>query len=254
MESLVYYVSFNSKEYYENTAMSIETLIKVGGYQGDIKILTDIEGFDIKTDHKRIEFINCKNKINEMVEHLINIHGVRYFRNIKSSICHFVDITKYDAVLYLDSDVLINNPITKLITLAVEEKKIIVQRDDDTIDQFNMKQQETIGYSVLTDDQISYLHGNGFCTGIVCLPRIHYNVLIEWQKKNLVENFLKSDQGNFHWVIADLKLLNEIKYIKAIPFNEKQKDKIFLHYWVGGTNKNKPFNQKYEKLIKGHKK
>lgn len=249
---LTYFVSFNGEKFYNKTSKCIETLIKKGEYSGDIIILTDIDNFKIdinEKDYKKIKFINCKNIVVKNIEYTKNIHDIKYYRNIKGYISKLIDLYQYDAILYLDSDVLTNKNVDIIFDKVITENKILIQKDVANVDK-NKPVGTTTGGLVLNNEQIEYLHGNGFCTGVLCIPKMYFEIFKLWHEKNIIENMQKSDQGNFHWVIAELKLLKYIEYVPANPFGnltEEQFDKkVFLHYW---TEENKKFQSRYELII-----
>lgn len=250
---LTYYVSFNGTEQYSETSKSIETLIKVGNYKGDIIVLTDVDSFYIDVPeeyYKNIKFIKCLDDIKNDVSMFSGKFAVRYFRNIKGYIAKFCDIEEYDCVMYLDSDVLVNKDVNEIYENTIKYDIITVQKDVGNVDKTKIVDGKiegpTIGGDVLNEEMINYLHGNGFCTGVLCFSKNNYEFIRKWHEKNIEEKFEKSDQGNFHWVVANNKILHKIKYIKAYPFNEYKDELIFQHYWCGEKKK---FYEQYDSLI-----
>ena len=242
IRTLVYYVSFGDK-FREMTLQSIDTLITVGGYTGDIVVLTDTDSFKCPAD---VRIINCATLVEQRVPFIAEKHSFRYYSNIKGFITDTVDIGEYDVVLYLDSDVLINRCINETLKRCFEESVIITQEDSTKVCGDSTK--ATNGGDVLDQEGLRYLHGRGFCAGVVLVPGRFFNVLTLWHQKNIGENMMKCDQGNLHWVFARLRLLPDIRTTAACPGGGDVGKKVFLHYWCNDVT---GFKAKYRELTLG---
>lgn len=232
MKSLVYFICFGEK-YKKYTAMSIWSLINIGKYSDDIVVLGDINSFDPKYNiNDKVNFINIKSDLFKLANVDDETVVISHFQNAKALIQFYVDIKKYDFVLYLDSDVLINtNRINSMLEKYSLEDKIVIQSDRSTI---GGKRGINCGFDLFTETEIIRYGKIGLCSGVVGFPVNKFDVhfLNIWNTKNKAEHYSNSDQGNLHWVIAKF-YENQFSYIEdtRVHRSTDKSNTTILHFF-----------------------
>ncbi|MEI6728396.1 MAG: glycosyltransferase [bacterium] len=96
-KQVVYYTAFGSNPYYQNAKISIQSLIELGKFNGDIVVFSD----------KPFEYFGVINILIQP-DHFSKIFELRYIAG------QYFDFSKYDKIMYLDTDILVVRPINPL--------------------------------------------------------------------------------------------------------------------------------------------
>lgn len=240
---LIWYVSIGEK-YNTKTSISIDTLIKIGKYDGDIVVLTDTNNFKFISEYKNdIKVINCVDLIKSEYLFLNKEWNKFICQNLKPFIIDFVNIHEYDYCIYLDSDILVNKPCFESYN---HFNNILIQRDSQRI--FNRS--PFTGSDVLTEEMIVTYKNYGFCSGFVGVPgkQFGYDFLEKWKLKNLEYNLEYNDQGNLHWVMIVGNYIDKMKYVKDCRFCDSRNPNIYknLITWIHFCLDNKDFEIYYK--------
>lgn len=250
-KSLIWYISFGSYYHKEATKLSVLSLIEWGKFTGDIVILTDQDSMndDIHLQYTNIRVINISNFLKQRIPSADLTNKWNIFC-LKPLIHHFVDISKYNYALYLDSDVLIpNEKINFLLQFYAVENKIQIQHNGE----WNVtKNKGSTGSDVLTPEEKKKYWHLSLCAGVVGIPtnNIGLKFLKEWEKKNEEGNWTLDDQGNLFWVIIN-KFWQNWVYCEDVSRTQWAMDKSICHY--GGSQAKEMFWEHSKRLYKYHK-
>jgi lipopolysaccharide biosynthesis glycosyltransferase len=208
MKNLVYYLIYGKGDYFDLLESSINTLIKLGKYEGDILFICD------------------KNNINEILN--LNIKNKKYFLETDDSvgemalnkfkIFDFELLNNYDNILYIDTDIFIINDINSVFSLCDKH----LNQFHFSFENFNENESERYGYSLLTDDEkLKVEKKEGINAGLFLFKNNKYNI-----------NILK-------------KIFNKNKYLKTACLDQPLVGKYFLmnpHEFNGDLTKITYFN------------
>jgi hypothetical protein len=144
---------------------------------------------------------------------------------IRMVIADFVDLSRYQFLLYADTDVLFfRNPCPAWM----EADSIYIQRDCLSLwDNLRCVQH------LFPVDAAKVPNIPGVCSGLFCLPRKYWKILDEWR-----ELYLRADPGERH-KIGDQRFLNYLLWSKSYPVKlmsnvstwRRQGDAWATHYW-----------------------
>jgi hypothetical protein len=194
---LIWFISFGEQNNKEMTFFSILSILHYTNYKGDIIVLSDQDQFTTPID--RVKFINVKDKY--PLNNKFNIYC------IKPKITDFIDITKYKYCLYMDSDILVNEPkFQELLYSWSESNKIMV------IDNEGWKVHRNVastGRNSLTEEEKEKYKDFEVCAGLFGVPgnEVGLNFLKLWDDINSLD-YNADDQGNLYALL----LRNPIDY------------------------------------------
>lgn len=156
MKSLLYGCAFITPEWQDRFVPMVNTMIKsarIQGYTGDIVILSDrkipIEGAEL--------IITPPVPIRLTYPYDILLMRTRLWR--------YVNLAKYDYVLYLDADILINKPIDPLLEELNRYKVLTAQGEGKCL-----KHAPTHQTDLSAHERVMYQWEQTFCTGVVGFP------------------------------------------------------------------------------------
>ena len=115
--------------------------------------------------------------------------------HLKTEVEYHVDLTRYDYVLYVDCDVLVNSGrITDLVATFCREQAIVVQQDIIPV----ASGRPFAGGSILTAAEQRRWGAFAINAGIFGLPMnpIGRRLLRDWRQLNVKQRFKRRDQGN----------------------------------------------------------
>ena len=201
---LIWFISFGEQNNKEMTFFSILSILHYTNYKGDIIVLSDQDQFTTPID--RVKFINVKDKY--PLNNKFNIYC------IKPKITDFIDITKYKYCLYMDSDILVNEPkFQELLYSWSESNKIMV------IDNEGWKVHRNVastGRNSLTEEEKEKYKDFEVCAGLFGVPgnEVGLNFLKLWDDINSLD-YNADDQGNLYALL----LRNPIDYFYCPNMN-----------------------------------
>jgi lipopolysaccharide biosynthesis glycosyltransferase len=235
--TLIYFVCFGER-YKKFVNKAIYSLFNTGKYTGDVAVIT----------HFNKEEFECNDRVNVLkIDSAIN--DITYFRNAKPTIINLIDITKYEYVIYLDCDILINtDKINSLIlSWAAQSNNIVIQKDIMPI----RKNKPYCGAEVLTQEEKVKYGNYAFNAGIIGANSTLFHALCDkWHNKNKEYNFTKDDQGNLIFVIVR-NYIDIIKYTNDTTItnrkNDEKRTETILHFL---TKSEQAFYSYFDKYIK----
>lgn len=230
MKFLIYYVCFG--DYYQKmmTICSIFSLRKYTDYSGDIVVLTDDGGLPeiYKSMCGDVTVINIFEKDRDYRDVVRDRFGIYCMKSIAYQI---IDFKKYDFILYLDSDILINyKNLNALMGFWAACNNIQCSDNEGWTVGRNVK---STGSEILTDEEKKKWAHHGFCAGIVGFPGGQFGIDFceTWWTLNKEHNFRLDDQGNLTAVLLR-NYPNKYEFIRFMNKNRTRLDGI-THYHSG---------------------
>ena len=202
IKTLVWYISFGDCNLTEKSIYSLRTN---GKYKGDVLILSDSDGDD---------------KIN-VQEDLLKKYGVDVLSKenmwcAKTEIINYVDIDKYDVIVYIDSDVVICKDINDLLYSVYKNQNISVQFNGS----HNIKTKHiSQGGKVLTRKQKTEYGNVSLCAGVFAIPGGEYGkqFISDWINEHKKYNYNCDDQANLCKIIIE-KYIENTRYIPYVDW------------------------------------
>jgi hypothetical protein len=172
-------------------AMAVTSIREVGKWPYDIVLLSDSEGPLAGCPDVTVMdmFSAAKRRYPWLTLHRHALH------HLKTEIEYHVDLTRYDYVLYLDCDVLVNSDrLTDLVATFCREQAIVVQQD-------NIPVASGFGFAgglILSKTERRQWGAFAINAGIFGLPMnpLGRRLLRDWRQLNVDQQFTKRDQGN----------------------------------------------------------
>lgn len=224
---LTYLISFGQK-YHDFTRMAISSIIKIGGWQDDIVILSDI---DTISGCENIETINVTDDLIGRYPWLAGrtMTGIMPMC-LKSEVGHYINLDRYDYVLYLDSDILINSDrLTRIVAGLRRESAFAVQQDCVPI-----SSGETFaGGQILSEEERRKWGDYAINAGIIGFSTDSFGrqVISQWRDLNTAHLFHADDQANLIGLLLR-NYQNKWRYIGDSRFGRELRSypHTFLHF------------------------
>lgn len=170
---------------------SITSYITVGGFTGDIAVLSDRDTkFPELDKFPQVKFykVNAKARFGKMLLTRINIFC------IKPLIGEYVDLSRYDWMIYSDADILAVQPhLTELFRSMDDKGFVYYSKDNGCLDH----RSTPCGLGVVTEEEIR-LHGKFSCNaGWIYLPcnDLGLEVLRKWSAMERAGEYEVDDQA-----------------------------------------------------------
>jgi hypothetical protein len=190
MRPLIYLVSFGAG-YRRFTQMALNSIREVGRWPHDIVVLSD-DGTPF--DRGDATVIDILPDLQRRYPWFAGTTGMR-MGHCKAEIEFHVDLDRYDYVLYLDSDLLVNrNGLVELVAALSREARAAVQRDAVPV----LSGASVAGGWVLTPEERAAWAHYQVNSGVVGLPvnAQSRRILRDWRRMNVAARFQSRDQGN----------------------------------------------------------
>jgi len=243
---LVYYVCFGGDNQFNLLKQSLISLSRIGNYEGKICIITDRRNINDYIPPELSEnvfiFISSANSREEMWRaryDIKNIEGIEVFQPI----------------LYLDTDVVCNEDIYKLLNKCIISEKISVGTENHpgvTIIPSTYDWAEGVGRSFFQKDNFLPSTRFGFNSGVIGfrnLSTIKLSFFLILRMMNIIiENRLSypwSDQAVANYVLNKLQTVDDCsisKYIavgtvsKVYNFENYEESPVLIHFWSTHSN------------------
>lgn len=205
---IAWYICFGAHES-EYTNISINSLLNIGKYKGDIVVITDVPHL---FQNQKIKTIFLKSPQN-----------IKQIWNSKYIIKNFIDINNYNICLYSDSDILftknINFYLNENINVLHNEYQYIVGSSHDSA-----------GGQVLSKTQISEYFDVSICAGLFFGGTDIISKILD--KHNSITENRKSelhDQGVLIKILLE-DYRDKVSYIKNTAWREYSDDIAFVHF------------------------
>jgi len=235
MNKLIYFTLGHNINYIELAKLCIESLYE-NEYDGDFLFITDLKD----------ELLNS-----------IDFKKEPFFLNIEKSnllgssanklkIYKFVDIKKYDKIIFSDLDILwVSNPNT--IFNVINEDKFFMSNEN------SLMSDEYWGGRILDDSEKNHIiqnRINGVNAGIFAFNQnmVHYLHQVDMflsDNKNLVNDCLEQPFLNVYLYRNKLYNTNLNNYVSHNGYNVNHYDGVVLHFAGGPGN----YQIKYEKML-----
>lgn len=167
MKTLVYGCAFITPDWRDRFVKMANTMLKslsISGYSGDVVMLSD----------KEIPIENAKLIITDPVP--IRLTYPYDILLMRTRIWKYVDLSRYDYVLYVDCDTLINKPLDKMFEELIDKKALSAQGEGKQLRRAPMHQTE------LSKEEIAkYAYEQTWCTGIVGWPGDRLDFIRNWE-------------------------------------------------------------------------
>lgn len=234
---LVYFVCFGER--YKNLLNKcLYSLFKVGGYDGDVAILSHFRKEDF-FQHDKIKVLNIKT----------DNDNITYYRNAKPRIYEYINLLEYSYIVYLDCDILINsNRFNSLISSWSSNDKLMIQRDIISIG----RNKPYCGSEVLSCEERTKYSNYAFNAGIIAAKSEFFLELCKkWNEKNKEYNYTKDDQGNLVFTIVR-NYIDKIQYTNDTTItnrkNDEKRNETILHFLTKSEGAFYSYFDKYIKL------
>ncbi len=223
--SLIYLVSLGAK-FRRFAIMAIRSIREIGRWSGDIALLTDSDA----------PLPGCEGVI---VIDMLDAAKARYpwatltgrqISHLKPEIEHHVDLSRYEYVLYLDCDILINSDrLSALVAALQREAAIVVQQDIIPV----ASGTGFAGGKVLTPEEQQRWGAYAINAGLFGFPTtpMGRRLLRDWRKLNVDKTFKLWDQGNLISLLLR-KYQGQWGYVgdSAFPREHRRHEETFLHF------------------------
>lgn len=160
---LVYFCAFG-KFCLDTLEVSLASLAEFGKYSGDILIVTDLEEQVLRTQCPSTELFTC---------HVWNLHGQANldFYAARFRITEWKPLYQFSPLLYMDTDIVVDNEINKTFETIFKSKSISAQMEAFS----KLQESPSVGAELFEMDPRSKaydLDSPGFNSGIISIPRI----------------------------------------------------------------------------------
>jgi hypothetical protein len=225
MRFLIYLVSFGSG-FRHFTQMALNSIREVGQWPHDIVVLSDT---DAPFGGSGATVINIQPDLLRRYPWFGRTARLR-LGHCKPEIEHYVDLDRYDYVLYLDSDILVTtNRLVALVETLCRESHFGVQRDNVSV----MSGASFAGGSVLTPEERAMWGHYQINSGVVGFPVSSRSrrILRDWRRMNAAAHFKSRDQGNLIAVLLR-KNLGQWAYIQDATFGRRLRryEQTLVHF------------------------
>ncbi len=181
MRLLIYATAFITPEWKEQfidmTTKMVDS-VRLSGFKGDMMVMSDqdlsIPGADL------LKIKDMKFKLGYNYDLLL----------MRARLHHYVDITKYDYVMYLDSDVLANQSLTPMFTELIAKNAISAQGEGRRVGQ----SRNTHSYELTPEEMAKWKHKHVFCAGGVGFPGNEYGLKFLQDYEEAVDTCTSNDQ------------------------------------------------------------
>ena len=223
--SLIYLVSLGDT-FRRYAIMAIRSIREIGGWTGDIVLLADsaapLPGCE---DVVVIDFLDAIRARYPWA----TLRG-RQISHLKPEIEHHVDLSRYDYVLYLDCDILINSArLSDLVATLRREAAIVVQQDIIPV----ASGRGFAGGHILTLEEQQRWGAFAINAGLFGFPTtpMGRRLLRDWRKLNVDQKFKSRDQGNLISLLLR-KYYGQWGYVgdSAFPREHRRHEETFLHF------------------------
>jgi hypothetical protein len=152
--------------------------------------------------------------------------------HLKTEVEYHVDLARYDYVLYLDCDVLVNSErLTELVATLCREQAIVVQQDIIAVG----SGLTLAGGRILSKAEQRRWGAFAINAGIFGLPMIPMGrrLLRDWRQVNVEQQFKKRDQGNLIALLLR-KYYGQWSYIGDTTFGRtlERYPETFVHFTI----------------------
>jgi hypothetical protein len=259
-KNLIYICIFGKEEYIQLTNLLLHSLYLYGNVNNlttDLLVYTNSKFKNIiEKNICWIKYFNINFIINDSINTKLTACRSRF------DIFNFDLVNKYNNILYLDTDIIINNDINLIFELCKEDKLYASYESgfkiDDPIHGNNW------GKRLFTQDELDKIEDkNGFNSGVLLFKngpnvrKIFNNMLKD--TRNLIETEIYDQEFlNYHFLTTSLvdKYMLEV-YTKNIcnnPLGDLNYNKTILHFYVQGFDEklrmmNTFLNNKKEQFI-----
>lgn len=96
---MVYYIVFGDTVYYDNLKLSIQSLIKLGKFAGEILVFSD----------KKLDFPKVHNVV-------LDLPSFKDWFELRFRCYHYFDFNRFQNIIFLDGDVLVVRPLENLFS------------------------------------------------------------------------------------------------------------------------------------------
>jgi len=223
--SLIYLVSLGDK-FRRYAIMAIRSIREIGGWTGDIVLLTDSAApLPGCKDVTVIDFVAATRARYPWA----TLQG-RQIPHLKAEIEHHVDLSRYEYVLYLDCDILINSDrLSDLVATLRREAAIVVQQDIIPV----ASGTGFAGGKVLSPEERERWGAYAINAGLFGFPTtpMGRRLLRDWRKLNVDKAFKLWDQGNLISLLLR-KYQGQWGYVgdSAFPREHRRHQETFLHF------------------------
>jgi hypothetical protein len=238
--NLIYICVFGKEEYIQLTNLLLHSLYLYGNINNSTTNLLVYTNSNFKNIIKKtnywIKYFNINFIINDSIISKLDACKSRF------DIFNFDLSNKYNNILYLDTDIIINNDINLIFDLCKEDKLYASYEAGFKID--DPLHGNNWGKRLFTEEELNKIEDkNGFNSGVLLFKnganvrKIFNNILKD--TRNLIETEIYDQEFlNYHFITASLvdKYLLEV-YTKNIcnnPVGDLNYNKIILHFYVQG--------------------
>jgi hypothetical protein len=187
---LIYSMAFG-QEFRRYATMLVRSIREIGRWPHDIVLLSDSP-----KPLPECEDITVVDIAESLAVRYPGLRlGARALRQMKGQLEYHVDLSRYDYVLYLDSDVLVTNDrLRDLVPQLCREQAIVVLQDIIAVE----TRAPVTGAQILTIEEQDLWSAYAINAGVVGLPMtpMGRRLLRDWRALNVAQRFKLRDQGN----------------------------------------------------------
>lgn len=170
MKTLLFGCAFITPDWGDRFVHMTNTMIdaaRIQGYKDDIVILSDQ-----KVDIKQADLVQT----DPVPIRLTYPWDILLMR---SRIYKYVDLTKYDAILYVDADTLANKPLDGLFNTIATSNKVLVQGEGMSLNHMH----KTHLYEFTDQEKRRYGRNMAYCSGVVGWPgnELGHRFIRDWE-------------------------------------------------------------------------
>lgn len=227
---------------------SIISYFKIGGYVGDVVVLTDMKKPVELNRFPTVRFItaNAKQRLGKTTINKANIYC------LKPMIVDYVDVHQYDWMVYSDADILCVKPSLMQLFQAMNDKSFIwYAKDVGTV----ARHQKCQGFGILTDEELIKYKDFSVNAGWIHLPcnDLGLDVLHRWSEINRSRGYEWDDQGVLYSLLIretwSKRLALGIKgWHDGLQFSPPHCESQLIHFYNGGYGKSSNFDPMVKEL------
>jgi len=193
MRFLIYVLSFG-ETYYDYARMTVSSILEIGEWPHDIVVLGDT---DRPFPGRATTVVNMRSDLVARYPWLAPRPLGLWISHVKAEVEYYVDLRRYDYVLYLDSDVLVNsNRLPGIVDALWREGIIGVMQDVPA--QHVARGYPTAGGRILGEQERQRWGCYRINAGILGFPTsaLGRRFLRDWRRMNVAYRYASNDQAN----------------------------------------------------------
>ncbi len=197
---MIFFTVFKSPQYIEQAVLCITSLLRFGGYKGDVHIISD---------RSREEFVAALPTIDPAHLSVQTVNASDWIGYVASKYCllDWRDAHKHQPLLFLDTDVIVDADVAPLLAAIAISPRILAPMEDFS----RLSHNPSVGASLIQRAGGSPRFARGFNGGTIGIPNLRTHGASLRLIRTIIANHIELHGRNeFRWV--DQEVANYVSF------------------------------------------